>query len=624
MRLFLERPKWLSVSLCAGLLLFASCNKDSDGDGIPDEVEGDIDTDGDGILDRDDTDADNDGINDVDEDDGDLDGDGVADFQDSDDDNDGIPTATEGLLDVDGDGVPNYQDLDSDGDTIFDQTEGATDSDGDGISNAIDTDSDDDGILDALEAGDADLNTPPIDSNLDGQPNFREVDSDGDGLLDADEDLNQNGALDPGESSPLSGDTDSDGVPDIVENVAGTDPQDPNSQIPPGDFFFVLPFFGDEQTGIIDFSSSLQQADIFFSVDTTGSFQQEIDAITDSLSQIQSQIRAQIPDVAFGVGRFEDYPLSPFGLTSDKPFELLQRITTDDTLVQAAVGALGPASGGLDVPESGLESIFQWATGVGSPAFAISSFDPQDGFDASLGHGTRGGAGFREGSLPIILQVSDAVSHVDYPSSFGAHNEAQTLFALEQLAARVIGINSLENVGTPQDPRDELERLAISTNALIPPVNGQCATGVNGALNPPDAATGLCPLVFDVNPDGSGLGDLIVQAIIDLVSLGTLDVNGIPVADPAELPLIDTSRFIKTIIPVAPAPNGSTIDGDIFRDVPSGAQVFFELTARNDFVPETDQIQLFQLDIHVLGDQVTVLDIRRVFVIVPKAQPPIK
>lgn len=613
----MHRPiSWPLSLLFCGFLGLSGCNKDADGDGIPDDVEGTADTDNDGIPDNEDPDTDGDGIQDIDEGTGDLDGDGFLDFQDNDDDGDGLPTELEGLDDFDGDGAPNYQDDDSDGDGIQDLSESSADSDGDGIPNRLDTDSDDDGILDGLEG--------LADPDGDGAPNFRDPDSDNDSLADSDEDINLNGQLDPGESSPESADTDSDGVPDIVEQVAGTDPQDPNSQIPPGDFFFVLPFFGPEQSGVIDFSSSLRQADIFFSVDTTGSFQEEIDAISASLAQIQAQIRSQVPDVAFGVGSFEDFPSDPFGLASDIPYKLLQRVTTDDAAVQQAVLSLGPAAGGLDTPESGYEALFQWASGLGSVSFGISPFDPSQGFDAALGHGLLGGAGFRDGSLPIIIQVADAVSHTDYPASFGAHGRDQTLFALSQISARVIGIDSLENLGSAFDPRAELEDIALSTNALIPPVGDQCPTGVGGATHPPDAATGLCPLVFDVNPDGTGLGDLIVQAIIDLVSLGTLDVSGTPVGDPALLPLLDTAQFIKSITPVAPAPNGSTIDGDIFRDVPSGAQVNFNLTARNDFVPEGPEIQLFQLDIHVLGDLVTVLDVRRVFVIVPKAVPPIK
>ncbi len=95
---------------------------DTDGDGIPDSVEGTNDTDGDGTPDYLDPDSDGDGIPDSME--GtldnsgnavDSDGDGAPDYLDLDSDGDGIPDAAEGLangalLDADGDGVPDYLD----------------------------------------------------------------------------------------------------------------------------------------------------------------------------------------------------------------------------------------------------------------------------------------------------------------------------------------------------------------------------------------------------------------------------------------------------------------------------------------------------------------------------------
>ena len=69
--------------------------KDSDGDGILDEIEGDgsVDTDGDGIPDYLDLDSDNDGIPDSEEGTGDDDGDGIPNYIDN--DNTTIPTLTE-------------------------------------------------------------------------------------------------------------------------------------------------------------------------------------------------------------------------------------------------------------------------------------------------------------------------------------------------------------------------------------------------------------------------------------------------------------------------------------------------------------------------------------------------
>ena len=57
-----------------------------------------------------------------------------------DSDGDGIPNEIEGLRDLDGDGVPNFLDEDSDGDGWYDAEEGTGDSDGDGIPNYLDPD----------------------------------------------------------------------------------------------------------------------------------------------------------------------------------------------------------------------------------------------------------------------------------------------------------------------------------------------------------------------------------------------------------------------------------------------------------------------------------------------------
>ncbi|MFN3763621.1 MAG: thrombospondin type 3 repeat-containing protein, partial [Anaerolineae bacterium] len=113
-------------------------------------------------------DADRDTIPDVVEGEGDTDHDGLPDYLDTDSDNDGIPDSVEGAGDTDGDGIPDSQDPDSDGDGIPDWMEaGCTsppgigetcpypdrDTDGDGIPDYLDPDSDGDGIPDWMEAG---------------------------------------------------------------------------------------------------------------------------------------------------------------------------------------------------------------------------------------------------------------------------------------------------------------------------------------------------------------------------------------------------------------------------------------------------------------------------------------
>ncbi len=117
----------------------AQTRQDTDGDGVVDAL--DADDDGDGVLTR---------IEDINKDanqnNDDSDGDGIADYLDRDDDGDGILTRDElddakrlGLEDEDGDGQPNYLDTDSDGDRIEDAVEGRlADADNDGYPDYLD------------------------------------------------------------------------------------------------------------------------------------------------------------------------------------------------------------------------------------------------------------------------------------------------------------------------------------------------------------------------------------------------------------------------------------------------------------------------------------------------------
>jgi outer membrane protein OmpA-like peptidoglycan-associated protein len=129
---------------------------DTDGDGIADELEGGVDTDGDGTDDALDTDSDDDGLTDADEGTDDADSDSIPDFRDDDSDGDGIPDVDEGDGDTDDDGIPDHHDDDSDGDGKPDADEGMGDDDCDGIPNWQDAND-----LD----GDCDTDLPDVDTD---------------------------------------------------------------------------------------------------------------------------------------------------------------------------------------------------------------------------------------------------------------------------------------------------------------------------------------------------------------------------------------------------------------------------------------------------------------------------
>lgn len=130
------------------------CKKDEDGDTITNCIEAK-----DGELTNSDNDAD-------------------PDFNDTDSDNDGIPDMLEGVLDTDEDGIENFRDTDSDGDGYLDSEESPSipsrDTENDNIPDYVDFDSDNDGLLDSQEK---DLGTDPLkqDSDDDGFDDLAEV-----------------------------------------------------------------------------------------------------------------------------------------------------------------------------------------------------------------------------------------------------------------------------------------------------------------------------------------------------------------------------------------------------------------------------------------------------------------
>ncbi len=202
-------------------------------DGLSDRLV--LDADGDGAvlgveeaagLDPNNPDSDSDGI---------LDGPEVDCGTDPDDrDEDGVPDGVEGTVDSDGDGQPDFCDRDDDGDGWPTQTEGSADTDGDGIADFLDNDSDGDGIEDAderLEDRDCDGIRARLDPDEQDGPCG---DADGDGVSNAEEeacgtdphdpDTDGDGQLDGLES--CHHDTDGDGVVDVFD---ATDDPNPNA-----------------------------------------------------------------------------------------------------------------------------------------------------------------------------------------------------------------------------------------------------------------------------------------------------------------------------------------------------------------------------------------------------------
>ena len=178
-----------------------SCNKDTDGDKLPDKIE---DKNGNGKWDPGETDwenpdTDGDGLKDGTED-GDLDG-----KRDSDETDPLNP-------DTDGDGLKDGW-KDKNGNGKWDPGEGE-DKNNNGKVDKGETDPlkwDTDGGCESDGAEELVTGHDPLDPKDD---TCNKKDTDGDGLLDTTEDKNNNGKVDPGETDPKNPDTDGDGLTD--------------------------------------------------------------------------------------------------------------------------------------------------------------------------------------------------------------------------------------------------------------------------------------------------------------------------------------------------------------------------------------------------------------------------
>ncbi|MBQ9244364.1 MAG: VWA domain-containing protein [Proteobacteria bacterium] len=525
------------------------------------------------------------------------------------------PGTAEKPFDCDGDTVPDYLDFDSDGDTIEDAFESSDDTDSDGFINRYDLDSDGDTIPDKDERGTGDK---PRDSDNDEIPDYLDLDSDNDGLPDNAEVFCDNLGI---HSSTLA-DTDKDGQSDLAEYAIATDNKaDPKDFICNADknvkdfiqFYFELPLSGEESTDTLFFTPQITKADVFLNIDNTGSMQDAIKNLQDHFTKVVvSAVRERVPDSQFG--------LSIFGDKEGTIWRLEQAITDNTDLFQQKLNAVSRDAYGTDNPEAGYHALYK-----------ITS-DPS--------------VGFREGSLPIIIHVTDA------PSNNNGDVNAQKAFEqVNKIGARVVPLaipfTAADNKGDwPALLKADAELIASSTNAKVPVCayqisasqwvcgeNKCCTNGYCPKSNKPNCGTytsgvsaieNSCTLAISYEnkdyisrtiDDINSLAYKTVLAIEALVKYGSYTVSTrvigteIPEDERASAEKTDTSCFLSKIealefvapenttvsdclknIPTAPADVAGVGYNDSFTNFAVGAakkedpksKLTFKVTAKND------------------------------------------
>jgi len=399
-------------------------------------------------------------------------------------------------------------------------------------------------------------------------------------------------------------DSSGDGVPNCVE-------------IDEGFFLVELPYDASEdEERILNFKTNVERADILILVDLSGSMAGEINNLKNGITDIIiNEIGFTINDAGFGLATFDDWK----GIGDDTIYQLVQPITTDMNVVADAVNGLNRLSWCGWEPHP--QALYQAASGAGYNGHftfnrresSTNNCDVSGEYypaippvDCSMAEGNIGGACFRRDSLPIIIMLSDEWFHDypgKYPDMFEWHTpyntKQQAIHALNAINAKFIGIDSWHSgMNWTGSPENDFKEISIATGSV-------------------DGITGE-PFFYSIDPDGSGLSDDIVDAVLQLSSNVKRDVWTEKESIENSYG-IDSSLFIKSLTPVSTVPPNSYLSKDSakFVQVHPGATVNFELLFHNSiYEPVGPETAVFRAKINVLGDG-ALLDTRNVVIIVP-------
>lgn len=592
-------------------------DRDSDEDGIADSIEaGDVDvdtapfdSDQDGIKDFRDLDSDGNERDDEIEGVDDPDQDGRGNFADVDDDGDGIYDSDElgpnpsVAVDSDGDGVGDFHDLDSDGDGIGDAFETAADFDRDGSANFRDLDSDGDCRADRVEYG----GPPPRDSDLDRRYDFLDRDSDNDGVSDRNEDRNCDGRHDLDESDATKADTDGDGIDDLIETEAGSNPNNPaDNPRARGDFVFVLPYQQPQRprSDNLNFRPQLANVDMYVVVDRSASMASETASIKDRLGAIIRDLQCPptgtgnpstcIPNLYAGLGGI--------GYRTDQPFVNYLPVQANPNISGTTISNVA----GVNTVEPLVFGVWTSITNFGS-ALASSQYGcalnpvlPNSNCPA----GGYGQACFRPGSLPVIVLATDEppllpLDTYDCPAWNGVTREA-----MNARSAKLVGIYGS---GSTSTTISNLATMANETGAVDVTQGGQPLV-FNGA--DAGAATAI----------GDGIRALARGVPLDMAAVA-VDTSGDAIdAVTAFVDHLETLQLGDAVCASGLLARDSNADSflDEFVDISVGTPLCWKLVTKpNLTVPQLERPQLFRARVDVVGDGITVVDSRDIFFLVP-------
>jgi len=343
--------------------------------------------------------------------------------------------------------------------------------------------------------------------------------------------------------------------------------------------------FGSE-TKRLCITRATNKVDVFLLFDDTGSFASQATKTKAVFNDMVTRLQAALPDadLAFGVGRFEDYGGSGHDYsnenTTGRPFTLNQAIVRThtagfSTLISNALSHEAPGFGG-DGPETAIEGLWQVATGVGfdgngdgdttdsgsagatstqtNPGRSgdVPAFSTHDGPRA----GDLGGVGWRSDAMHFVILATDASSvvSIDAPAvpatitGLGGHTEPSSAFASSNSDpgyklgfvsnSKNRSANTVVDAVAPlgacdlQKTVDAMNALDIRVIGMAP--NGAPTSSTNPSGSPSTFMSALArltgavnaagqALVFPVSTDPTAVLNAIVN-VLEAVPSGAMDV----------------------------------------------------------------------------------------------------
>ncbi len=347
----------------------------------------------------------------------------------------------------------------------------------------------------------------------------------------------------------------------------------------------------------LEIPASLRVVDIMFLIDSTASMQDEIDSVRARLRDfVVPGVRAIIPDAAFGVALFGEFPVAPHAPRDSgvQPFLLRTPITTDVVRVETALDET-PVWGNLDDPEAAIEGVYQVVTGEGFLPFIMPS--------VGCPRGGVGGACFRTDAFRVLMLVTDAPMHNGPPDVApispyrfvpAPHTYDEAVRAVVAADVFVIGLGATDR-GRPA-PLPHLRELGRSTGSV----------DSSGA-----------PLVFDIGLRGDAIGEEIVSAVQRVASDVPLDINAIVEDRPGDdVDARDVVRGIRAAR--ANPPSGAmSMEGARFIGVRPGTVLSFELEIDASELPNSLERREYPARVVFRESDRSRIEAREILIVVP-------